>query len=91
MPRRIYNFSQFLGESYFIKEEKMNFGKFGDSVKKFGSDMSNWFSNLKKAIKDKIFGVIKSGPKAGTSVIKLYLPEDGDIVSQIKTVCRLRS
>jgi len=85
MPRRIYNFSQFLGESYFIKEEKMNFGKFGDSVKKFGSDMSNWFSNLKKAIKDKIFGVIKSGPKAGTSVIKLYLPEDGDIVSQIKT------
>jgi MoxR-like ATPase len=46
--------------------------------------VTDWASNLKKAIRDKVFGVITSGPKSGTSPVKVYLPEDGDIVSQIK-------
>lgn len=84
MPRKVYSFSQFLGENYYIKEDKMNLGKIGGMMKKVASAVTDWASNLKKAIRDKVFGVITSGPKSGTSPVKVYLPEDGDIVSQIK-------
>jgi len=84
MPRKVYSFSQFLGENYYIKEDKMNFGKIGGMMKKAVSTMIDWASNLKKAIRDKVFGVITSGPKSGTSPVKIFLPEDGNIVSQIK-------
>lgn len=84
MPRKVYSFSQFLGENYYIKEDKMNFGKIGGMMKKAVSTMTDWASNLKKAIRDKVFGVITSGPKSGTSPVKIFLPEDGNIVSQIK-------
>jgi MoxR-like ATPase len=84
MPRKVYSFSQFLGENYYIKEDKMSLGKIGGMMKKVASSVTDWASNLKKAIRDKVFGVITSGPKSGTSPVKVYLPEDGDIVSQIK-------
>lgn len=84
MPRKVYSFSQFLGENYYIKEDKMSLGKIGGMMKKVASSVTDWASNLKKAIRDKVFGVITSGPKSGTSPVKVYFPEDGDIVSQIK-------
>jgi hypothetical protein len=62
MGKRIYNFDEFVNESY------MNEGFFSD----LGTKISTWAKNLYKAVKSGIISLISSGPKAGTPRVALF-------------------
>ena len=62
MGKRIYNFDEFVNESY------MNEGFFSD----LGSKISTWAKNLYNAVKSGIIRLISSGPKSGTPRVALF-------------------
>jgi hypothetical protein len=62
MGKRIYNFNEFVNESY------MSEGFFSD----LGSKISSWAKGLYNAIKSGLIRLISSGPKAGTRRVALF-------------------
>jgi len=62
MSKRIYNFDEFVNESY------MNEGFFSD----LGKKVSGWAKNLYNAVKSGIVRLISSGPKKGTPRVALF-------------------
>ncbi len=62
MGKRIYNFDEFVNESY------TNEGFFSD----LGAKVSSWAKNLYNAVKSGIISLISSGPKAGTPRAALF-------------------
>ncbi|NBU97887.1 MAG: AAA family ATPase [Spirochaetia bacterium] len=62
MGKRIYNFDEFVNESY------INEGFFSD----IGSKISTWAKNLYNAVKSGIIRLISSGPKSGTPRVALF-------------------
>jgi hypothetical protein len=62
MSKRIYNFDEFVNESY------MNEGFFSD----LGRKVSGWAKNLYNAVKSGIVKLISSGPKKGTPRVALF-------------------
>jgi len=62
MGKRIYNFNQFVNESY------VNEGFFSD----LGRKVSAWAKNLYNAVKSGLISIISSGPKQGTPRVSLF-------------------
>lgn len=70
MSKRIYNFSEFVNESY------INEGFFSE----LGKKISNWAKNLYNSVKSGIIKLISSGPKAGTPRVALFSGGKGDSI-----------
>lgn len=74
MGKRIYNFDEFVNESY------MNEGFFSD----LGKKVSTWAKNLYNAVKSGIVRLISSGPKKGTARVALFDDsKGGSILDQV--------
>ena len=73
MGKRIYNFNEFVNESY------MNEGFFSD----LGSKISSWAKSLYNAVKSGLVRLISSGPKKGTPRVALFDSGSGSILNQV--------
>ncbi len=74
MGKRIYNFNEFVNESY------MSEGFFSD----LGSKISSWAKSLYNAVKSGLVRLISSGPKKGTPRVALFDDSKSDsILNQV--------
>lgn len=79
MGKRIYNFNEFVNESY------MNEGFLSD----LGKTITNWAKNLYNAVKSGIIRLISSGPKSGTPRVALYDDSKSEsILDQVNNMYR---
>lgn len=70
MGKRIYNFNEFVNESY------VNEGFFSD----LGKKISTWAKSLYNSVKSGIIKLISSGPKAGTPRVAIFDDSKGESI-----------
>jgi hypothetical protein len=73
--KKIYNFKQFVNESYNIDEGVLS---------NLGSKISQWAKQLMTAVKNGIIKLISSGPKKGLPAYMLFTSDEGSIYSQVE-------
>jgi hypothetical protein len=74
--KKIYNFKEFVNESYDIDEGILS---------NIGNKISQWANQLITAVKSGIIRMISSGPKKGLPAYSLFSGENGSIVSQVES------
>jgi len=78
MKKRILDFNSFVNESYQVNEGIMSM------VSSFFKRATGWVASIYQAIKDGLVPKITSGPDQGKPAAMIFLPENGDIVEQMK-------
>lgn len=79
MSKRILTFQRFINESYNINEGILDF------ISGFMKKARGWAESLYQSIKNGLVPKITEGPDKGKPAVMLFIPENGSIVSQVKS------